>query len=157
MNKQEALKEALALIEKNYWKGSIMRLWDDWARQKVETISSGSIGLDIALWGWYAKGRIVEIYWPESSGKTTLTLHAIAEVQKAGWVAAFIDAEHALDPEYAKKIWVNIDELLISQPDFWEQALEITDKLVNSWLCCCIDTKSWNRVRYVRFSYVTSS
>ena len=133
MNKQEALKEALALIEKNYWKGSIMRLWDDWARQKVETISSGSIGLDIALWGWYAKGRIVEIYWPESSGKTTLTLHAIAEVQKAGWVAAFIDAEHALDPEYAKKIWVNIDELLISQPDFWEQALEITDKLVNSW------------------------
>ena len=111
MNKQEALKEALALIEKNYWKGSIMRLWDDWARQKVETISSGSIGLDIALWGWYAKGRIVEIYWPESSGKTTLTLHAIAEVQKAGWVAAFIDAEHALDPEYAKKIWVNIDAL----------------------------------------------
>lgn len=133
MNKQEALNAALALIEKNYWKGSIMKLWDEWARQKVETISSGSIGLDIALWGGYAKGRIVEIYWPESSGKTTLTLHAIAEVQKAWWVAAFIDAEHALDPEYAKKIWVNINELLISQPDYGEQALEITDKLVNSW------------------------
>ncbi|RAL57707.1 recombinase RecA [Candidatus Gracilibacteria bacterium GN02-872] len=132
MNKQEALKEALALIEKNYGKGSIMRLGDDGARQKVETISSGSIGLDIALGGGYAKGRIVEIYGPESSGKTTLTLHAIAEVQKAGGVAAFIDAEHALDPEYAKKIGVNIDELLISQPDFGEQALEITDKLVNS-------------------------
>ncbi|RKW23001.1 recombinase RecA, partial [Candidatus Gracilibacteria bacterium] len=117
---------------KNYGKGSIMRLGDDGARQKVETISSGSIGLDIALGGGYAKGRIVEIYGPESSGKTTLTLHAIAEVQKAGGVAAFIDAEHALDPEYAKKIGVNIDELLISQPDFGEQALEITDKLVNS-------------------------
>lgn len=133
MNKSEALKAALALIEKNYWKGSIMRLWDEWAKQKVETISSGSIWLDVALGGWYAKGRIIEIYWPESSWKTTLTLHAIAEVQKAGWVAAFIDAEHALDPEYAKKIWVNPDELLISQPDYGEQALEIVDKLVNSW------------------------
>lgn len=133
MNKQDALNAALALIEKNFWKGSIMKLWDEGARQKVETISSGSIGLDIALGGGYAKGRIVEIYWPESSGKTTLTLHAIAEVQKAWWVAAFIDAEHALDPEYAKKIWVNINELLISQPDYGEQALEIVDKLVNSW------------------------
>lgn len=133
MNKAEALKAALALIEKNYWKGSIMRLWDEWAKQKVETIPSGSIGLDIALGGGYAKGRIIEIYWPESSWKTTLTLHAIAEVQKAGWVAAFIDAEHALDPEYAKKIGVNPDELLISQPDYGEQALEIVDKLVNSW------------------------
>lgn len=132
MNKKEALNAALALIEKNYWKGSIMKLGDEGARQKVETISSGSIGLDIALGGGYAKGRIVEIYGPESSGKTTLTLHAIAEVQKAGWIAAFIDAEHALDPEYAKKIWVNIDELLISQPDYGEQALEIVDKLVNS-------------------------
>lgn len=133
MNKKDALNAALALIEKNYWKGSIMKLWDDSFRQKVETSSSGSLGLDIALWGGYAKWRIVEIYWPESSGKTTLTLHAIAEVQKAGWVAAFIDAEHALDPEYAKKIWVNIDELLISQPDYGEQAMEITEKLVNSW------------------------
>lgn len=133
MNKAEALKAALALIEKNYWKGSIMRLGDEWAKQKVETIPSGSIGLDIALGGGYAKGRIIEIYWPESSWKTTLTLHAIAEVQKAGWVAAFIDAEHALDPEYAKKIGVNPDELLISQPDYGEQALEIVDKLVNSW------------------------
>ena len=133
MNKKDALNAALALIEKNYWKGSIMKLWDDSFRQKVETSSSGSIWLDIALWWGYAKWRIVEIYWPESSGKTTLTLHAIAEVQKAWWVAAFIDAEHALDPEYAKKIWVNIDELLISQPDYGEQAMEITEKLVNSW------------------------
>lgn len=133
MNKAEALKAALALIEKNYWKGSIMRLGDEGAKQKVETIPSGSIGLDIALGGGYAKGRIIEIYGPESSWKTTLTLHAIAEVQKAGWVAAFIDAEHALDPEYAKKIGVNPDELLISQPDYGEQALEIVDKLVNSW------------------------
>ena len=133
MTKEDALKEALALIEKNYWKGSIMKLWDEGMKQKVETISSGSIGVDIALGGGYAKGRIIEIYWPESSWKTTLTLHAIAEVQKAGWVAAFIDAEHALDPEYAKKIWVNINELLISQPDYGEQALEIVDKLVNSW------------------------
>lgn len=133
MTKEDALKEALALIEKNYWKGSIMKLWDEGMKQKVETISSGSIGVDIALGGGYAKGRIIEIYWPESSWKTTLTLHAIAEVQKAGWVAAFIDAEHALDPEYAKKIWVNINELLISQPDYGEQALEIVDKLVSSW------------------------
>lgn len=133
INKAEALKNALALIEKNFWKGSIMKLWDDGARQKVETFSSWSLWIDLALGGWYAKGRIVEIYWPESSWKTTLTLHAIAEVQKQGWIAAFIDAEHALDPEYAKKIWVNIDELLISQPDYGEQALEIVDKLVNSW------------------------
>ena len=133
MTKEDALKEALALIEKNYWKGSIMKLWDEGMKQKVETISSGSIGVDIALGGGYAKGRIIEIYWPESSWKTTLTLHAIAEVQKAGWVAAFIDAEHALDPIYAKALGVNIDELLISQPDTGEQALEIVDKLVNSW------------------------
>lgn len=133
MNKQEALKAALEQIEKSYWKGSIMRLWDEWKKQKVETIPSGSFGLDLAL-GWgYAKWRIIEIYGPESSGKTTLTLHAIAEVQKMWWVAAFIDAEHALDPEYATKIWVNTKELLISQPDYGEQALEIVDKLVNSW------------------------
>lgn len=133
MNKQDALKTALENIEKQFWKGSIMKLGDDGMKQKVETFSSGSIWLDIALWGWYAKGRIIEIYGPESSWKTTLTLHAIAEIQKAWWIAAFIDAEHALDPEYAKKIWVDTDNLLISQPDYWEQALEITEKLVNSW------------------------
>jgi len=133
MNKQDALNNALSMIEKQFWKGSIMKLWDDDARQKIETFSSWSLWLDMALWGWYAKWRIVEIYWPESSGKTTLTLHAIAECQKAGWVAAFIDAEHALDPEYAKKIGVDIDNLLISQPDYGEQALEIVDALVRSW------------------------
>ncbi len=132
MNKQDALNNALSMIEKQFWKGSIMKLWDEWAKQKVETIPSGSLGLDIALGWWYAKWRIVEIYGPESSGKTTLTLHALAEVQKAWWTAAFIDAEHALDPEYAKKIWVDTKNLLISQPDYWEQALEITEKLVNS-------------------------
>jgi len=103
MNKQDALNNALAMIEKQFGKWSIMKLWDDNARQKIETFSSWSLWLDMALWWWYAKWRIVEIYWPESSGKTTLTLHSIAECQKAGWVAAFIDAEHALDPEYAKK------------------------------------------------------
>jgi recombination protein RecA len=133
MNKQDALNNALSMIEKQFGKWSIMKLWDDDARQKIETFSSGSLWLDMALWGWYAKWRIVEIYWPESSGKTTLTLHAIAECQKAWWVAAFIDAEHALDPEYAKKIWVDIDNLLISQPDYGEQALEIVDALVRSW------------------------
>ena len=132
MNKQDALNNALSMIEKQFGKWSIMKLWDEWAKTKVETFSSGSLSLDMALWGWYAKGRIVEIYGPESSGKTTLTLHAIAECQKAGGTAAFIDAEHALDPEYAKKIWVDIDNLLISQPDYGEQALEITEKLVNS-------------------------
>ncbi len=132
MNKQEALNNALSMIEKQFGKWSIMKLWDEDAKVKVETTSSWSLSLDMALWGWYAKWRIVEIYGPESSGKTTLTLHAIAECQKAWGTAAFIDAEHALDPEYAKKIWVNIDELLISQPDYGEQALEITEKLVNS-------------------------
>jgi recombination protein RecA len=132
MNKQDALNNALAMIEKQFGKWSIMRLWDDDSRQKIETFSSGSLWLDMALWGWYAKWRIVEIYGPESSGKTTLTLHAIAECQKAWWVAAFIDAEHALDPEYAKKIGVDIDNLLISQPDYGEQALEIVDALVRS-------------------------
>ena len=133
MDKQQALNDALAMIEKQFGKGSIMRLWDKDAKMEVETTSSWSLSLDIALWWGYAKWRIVEIYGPESSGKTTLTLHAIAEVQKAGWVAAFIDAEHALDPKYAKKIWVDIDNLIISQPDYWEQALEIADALVRSW------------------------
>ena len=132
MDKNAALNDALAMIEKQFGKGSIMKLWDkDWG-MKIETSSSGSLTLDMALGGWYAKWRIVEIYGPESSGKTTLTLHAIAEVQKAWWTAAFIDAEHALDPSYAAKIGVDIENLLISQPDYGEQALEITDSLVRS-------------------------
>lgn len=109
-----------------------MKLWDKEGGMDIQTTSSGSLGLDIALGGWYAKGRIVEIYGPESSGKTTLTLHAIAEVQKAGWTAAFIDAEHALDPSYARKVWVDTDNLVIAQPDYGEQALEIVDSLVRS-------------------------
>ena len=132
MDKQEALNNALAMIEKQFGKGSIMKLGDKEGWMDIETTSSGSLWLDLALGGWYAKWRIVEIYGPESSGKTTLTLHAIAECQKAGWVAAFIDAEHALDPSYAKKIGVDTDNLIISQPDYGEQALEITDSLVRS-------------------------
>lgn len=133
MDKKEALQSALAQIEKQYGKWSIMKLGDDEIWSWVPTTSSWSLGLDIALWWWYAKWRIVEIYGPESSGKTTLTLHAIAEVQKTGGTAAFIDAEHALDPRYAESVWVNTKELIISQPDYGEQALEITEKLVNSW------------------------
>ncbi|EKE29381.1 MAG: RecA protein [uncultured bacterium (gcode 4)] len=131
-NKKEALKSALLMIEKQFWVGSVMKMGDKQAI-KVETVSSWSINLDEALGWWYAKWRIIEIYWPESSWKTTLTLHAIAEVQKIWGTAAFIDAEHALDPEYARKIWVNVDELIISQPDYGEQALEIVDALVRSW------------------------
>lgn len=130
-NKKIALDAALAMIEKQFGAGSVMKLGDQQAI-KVEMVGSGSIALDAALGGGYPKGRIVEIYWPESSGKTTLTLHAIAEVQKLGGTAAFIDAEHALDPEYAKRIGVNVDELIISQPDYGEQALEIVDALVRS-------------------------
>ncbi|MDD2487347.1 MAG: recombinase RecA [Candidatus Gracilibacteria bacterium] len=130
-NKKEALSQALSMIEKQFGAGSIMKLGDKQS-VKVATSSSGSLALDEALGGGYAKGRIVEIYGPESSGKTTLTLHAIAEVQKAGGTAAFIDAEHALDPEYARKIGVNTDELIVSQPDYGEQALEIVDALVRS-------------------------
>lgn len=133
MDKKEALNNALSMIEKQFWKGSIMKLWDTEWGAKVETSSSWSLSLDLALGWWYAKGRIIEIYGPESSGKTTLTLHAIAEIQKVWWTAAFIDAEHALDPEYAKKIWVDTDNLIVSQPDYWEQALEIVDSLVRSW------------------------
>lgn len=132
MDKKQALEQALALIEKQYGQGSIMKLGDDDIGKSVPTTSSGSIELDLALGGGYAKGRIVEIYGPESSGKTTLTLHAIAEIQKAGGTAAFIDAEHALDPSYAQKIGVDTKNLIISQPDYGEQALEITEKLVNS-------------------------
>jgi recombination protein RecA len=133
MDKEKALESALGQIERQFGKGSIMKLGDDSARMDIEATSTGSIGLDIALGiGGLPKGRIIEIYGPESSGKTTLTLHAIAEEQKKGGVCAFVDAEHALDPTYAKKLGVNIDELLISQPDAGEQALEITDTLVRS-------------------------
>jgi len=132
MDKKAALQNALDMIEKQYGSGSIMKLGDEDRSKSVPTTSSGSLSLDMALGGWYAKGRIVEIYGPESSGKTTLTLHAIAEMQKAGGTAAFIDAEHALDPSYAEKVGVNTSELIISQPDYGEQALEITEKLVNS-------------------------
>ncbi len=130
-NRKEALATALAQIEKQFGAGSIMKLGEK-THLNVETFGSGSIALDDALGGGYAKGRIVEIYGPESSGKTTLALHAIAEVQKTGGTAAFVDAEHALDPEYARKIGVNIEELIISQPDYGEQALEIVDALVRS-------------------------
>ena len=133
MDKEKALESALGQIERQFGKGSIMKLGDDSARLDIEATSTGSLGLDIALGiGGLPKGRIVEIYGPESSGKTTLTLHAIAEEQKKGGVCAFVDAEHALDPTYAKKLGVDIDELLISQPDAGEQALEITDTLVRS-------------------------
>jgi len=132
-NKSKALSAALSQIEKQFGKGSIMRMGDKGEPAKIDTISTGSLGLDVALGiGGLPKGRIVEIYGPESSGKTTLTLHVIAECQKSGGVAAFIDAEHALDPIYARKLGVNIDDLIISQPDTGEQALEITDMLVRS-------------------------
>ena len=132
-NRDKALNLALGTIEKAYGKGSIMRLGDADAKVDVPVIASGAISLDLALGtGGYPRGRIVEIYGPESSGKTTLTLHAIAECQKKGGIAAFIDAEHALDPTYARKLGVNVDELLVSQPDHGEQALEIADTLVRS-------------------------
>jgi recombination protein RecA len=132
-NKQKALTAALAQIERQFGKGSVMRMGDGTAVRDIEAISTGSLGLDIALGiGGLPKGRVVEIYGPESSGKTTLTLQVIAECQKNGGTAAFIDAEHALDPSYAEKLGVKVDELLISQPDTGEQALEITDMLVRS-------------------------
>ncbi|KUF11552.1 recombinase RecA [Pseudoponticoccus marisrubri] len=132
-NKQKALDSALAQIERQFGKGSIMKLGGENAFKDVEATSTGSLGLDIALGiGGLPKGRIIEIYGPESSGKTTLTLHVVAEEQKKGGVCAFVDAEHALDPQYAKKLGVDLDELLISQPDTGEQALEITDTLVRS-------------------------
>jgi recombination protein RecA len=132
-NRQKAIELAVASIEKEYGKGSIMRLKDGALIADVVAVPSGSIGLDIALGiGGYPKGRIMEIYGPESSGKTTLTLHAIASIQRFGGVAAFIDAEHALDPTYARKLGVKTDELLVSQPDYGEQALEIADMLVRS-------------------------
>jgi recombination protein RecA len=133
MDKAKALESALAQIERQFGKGSIMKLGADNAVMDVAATSTGSLGLDIALGiGGLPQGRIIEIYGPESSGKTTLTLHVVAEAQKKGGVCAFVDAEHALDPQYAKKLGVNLDELLISQPDTGEQALEIVDTLVRS-------------------------
>jgi len=132
-DKQKALTAALAQIEKQFGKGSIMRLGDAEIHQDIQVVSSGSLGLDIALGvGGLARGRVIEIYGPESSGKTTLTLHAIAEMQKIGGICAFIDAEHALDVQYASRLGVDVNNLLISQPDTGEQALEIADALVRS-------------------------
>lgn len=133
MDKSKALAAALSQIERQFGKGSVMKLGKNDRSMDVDTVSSGSLGLDIALGiGGLPKGRVVEIYGPESSGKTTLALHTVAEAQKKGGICAFIDAEHALDPVYARKLGVNIDELLISQPDTGEQALEICDTLVRS-------------------------
>ncbi|MHB1513687.1 MAG: recombinase RecA [Acidiferrobacter sp.] len=133
VNKSKALSAALGQIEKQFGKGSVMRLGDAGDAPPVAAVPTGSLGLDIALGiGGLPRGRVVEIYGPESSGKTTLTLHIIAQAQKAGGIAAFIDAEHALDPSYAKRLGVNVDDLLVSQPDSGEQALEITDMLVRS-------------------------
>ncbi len=132
-DRKKALAAALGQIDKQFGKGSVMRLGDSEATKAFESISTGSIGLDVALGiGGLPKGRVVEIYGPESSGKTTLTLQVIAEAQKVGGTAAFVDAEHALDPKYAEKLGVDVNELLVSQPDTGEQALEITDMLVRS-------------------------
>ena len=131
--KKKALDAALLQIEKQYGKGAVMKLGDPSVQMNIETIPTGSLSLDIALGlGGIPKGRIIEIYGPESSGKTTVTLHMIAEVQKRGGIAGFIDAEHALDPVYAKNIGVDIDNLYISQPDSGEQALEIAETMVRS-------------------------
>src|SRR5580693_7603365 len=133
MDKSKALDAALSQIERNFGKGSIMRLGKSDKNMDVDTVSTGSLGLDIALGiGGLPRGRVVEIYGPESSGKTTLALHCVAEAQKKGGTCAFIDAEHALDPIYARKLGINVDDLLISQPDTGEQALEICDTLVRS-------------------------
>src|SRR5438309_9036677 len=133
MDKTKALTAALSQIERQFGKGSVMKLGKNDRSMDIETISSGSLGLDIALGvGGLPRGRVVEIYGPESSGKTTLALHTVAEAQLKGGICAFIDAEHALDPIYARKLGVNVDELLISQPDHGEQALEITETLVRS-------------------------
>lgn len=132
-NRKKALTAALGQIERQFGKGAVMRMGDGTAVRDIEVISTGSLALDVALGiGGVPRGRVIEIYGPESSGKTTLTLHVVAEAQKLGGTAAFIDAEHALDPGYAKKLGVNVDELLISQPDTGEQALEIADMLVRS-------------------------
>jgi len=130
--KQQVLDDALASIEKQFGKGSIMKLGSNSNIGQVNTFHSGSYMLDTVLWWGYPEGRVVEIYGPESSGKTTIALHAIAEVQKKGEIAAFIDAEHALDPEYARKLWVDTDNLLLSQPDYGEQALSIAEELAKT-------------------------
>ena len=133
MDKQKALEAALGQIEKNFGKGSIMRLGKNEMPVEIESIPTGSLGLDIALGiGGLPRGRVIEIYGPESSGKTTLALHCVAEAQKGGGICGFVDAEHALDPIYARKLGVNLDELVFSQPDSGEQALEITDTLIRS-------------------------
>src|SRR3954452_5202546 len=132
-DKSKALDAALSQIERAFGKGSVMRLGKNQQPVEIETIPTGSLGLDIALGvGGLPRGRVIEIYGPESSGKTTLALHTVAEAQRRGGVCGFIDAEHALDPVYARKLGVNLDDLLISQPDTGEQALEITDTLVRS-------------------------
>ncbi|MDX6266639.1 MAG: recombination protein RecA, partial [Frankiales bacterium] len=131
-DREKALEMALAQIDKNFGKGSVMRLGDE-NRPAIAVIPTGSIALDVALGvGGLPRGRVVEIYGPESSGKTTVALHAVANAQRAGGIAAFIDAEHALDPDYAKKLGVDTDQLLVSQPDTGEQALEIADMLIRS-------------------------
>ena len=133
MDKEKALEAALAQIEKAFGKGSVMKLGQHGGVIDIEAISTGSIGLDMALGvGGFPKGRIIEVFGPESSGKTTLALHAVAEAQKTGGKCAYIDAEHALDPVYARHLGVNVDELILSQPDTGEQALEIADTLVRS-------------------------
>ena len=130
--KKQELQEAFKSIEKQFGKGAIMRMGDNANVGLVSTFHSWSYVLDLILGWWYPEGRVVEIYGPESSGKTTIALHAIAEIQKRGETCAFIDAEHALDPQYAKKLWVDVDNLLLSQPDFWEQALQIAEELAKS-------------------------
>ena len=138
-NRKKALGMALSQIEKQFGKGSVMRMGDVQVVRDIETVASGSLGLDIALGiGGLPRGRVMEIYGPESSGKTTLALHAVAEIQRRGGTAAFVDAEHALDPSYAGKVGVKVDDLLVSQPDTGEQALEITDMLVRSGAVDCI-------------------
>ena len=146
-NKSKALEAALGQIERQFGKGTVMRMGDN-TRPAIPAISTGSLGLDIALGiGGLPKGRVVEIYGPESSGKTTLTLQVIAEAQKAGGTCAFIDAEHALDPVYAEKLGVVIDDLIVSQPDTGEQALEVTDMLVRSGACDVLVAVSYTHLR----------
>ena len=132
MSQEKVLNDALKAIEKQFWKWSIMRMWENKNKGNITTFHSGSYILDMVLGGGYPHGRVVEIYWPESSWKTTIALHAIAEIQKAWWVAAMIDAEHALDPQYAASLWVDTDNLLLSQPDYGEQALQIAEELAKT-------------------------
>ena len=150
-NKSKALAAALAQIEKQFGKGSVMRMGDSEVIEDIQSVSTGSIGLDIALGiGGLPRGRVVEIYGPESSGKTSLTLSVIAQMQKLGGVAAFIDAEHALDPQYAAKLGVVVPDLLISQPDTGEQALEIADMLVRSGSVDIVVIDSVQLLRHVQ-------